>query len=819
MWRFYMGSDAIFIAAKEKIQVDEGLANQIVEADFSLYPGCTTYTELSITIELYRHKMVNGVSRKAFDELLKITGSMYPPRWKEETSNMEYDDMIDRPKKKIPVKQLIWHATHKSKDGKIRHPSDSLAWKHTDTKFPEFASESRNLRLGLAADGFNPFGDISPTHSFWQVLIVVYNLPPQQCMQDENIILSLLIPGKKQPGRDIDIYLQPLIDDLIELWDNGVEFYDKFSKTMFNLKALLMRTINDFPSYGNLSGCTYKGKAACPLCGDNTLSNWLSFSRKISIIVNDFWKVKQNEAEKRKDKDDKKKNNKKNNQKKVQSSAATGANDGNSKCEKRKRAVATDACSSAAATSGTQDADHLIFNKQSIFFDFPYWKVRESVIGTILNINFKTKDGLNSRNDLKSMGIREDLHPTLKNGKTWLPPAPYNLRDKGKAIFYNRMRNFKVSSGYSSDLRRHFSKDGCLGVLKAHDYHVLMQQILPVALKGLLPDGTSTAKKQLKCNVLIVKGWSVADKADEGRVDQSRHEDNQHASTTAGRPLSKGARVCIDSDMLNIAHRYVLFNTTEIDPYRTMHMDELSSYDTSSDENQLISIHSETFADWIRLKVKMKISQGISVSNTVEWLAYGPLDNCVSYKGLEINGSRFITKDFQRVTQNSGVSIESKSLVAGRSQMSGFYGVLKQILVLDYQHMFQIPIFKCDWAHTYFGVKIEKGYTLVNLRQHKNQYQNDPFILASQAPQVFYSRESDTSNWFVMLKPPPRGFHELEEYNEQEDTSCHPVDPSTLVSQMDDETESCERTDDEPILVVPTKKKNKKNKKKKNKYH
>ncbi|XP_026430298.1 uncharacterized protein LOC113326836 [Papaver somniferum] len=229
-------------------------------------------------------------------------------RWKQDTSNMEDDTyMIDKPKKEISVKvlryipivprlkrlyqsaelaeQLIWHATNKSKDGKIRHPSDSLAWKHIDRRFPAFASDSHNLHLGLAVDGFNPFGDLSATHSCWPVMIVVNNLSPKMCMQDDNIILSMLIPGKKQPGKNIDVYLQPLIDDLIELWEKGVKVYDSFSKTEFNLKDLLMWTINDFPAHGNLSGYTYKGKEAYPLCGENTLSNWLSFSHK-TIYMN-----------------------------------------------------------------------------------------------------------------------------------------------------------------------------------------------------------------------------------------------------------------------------------------------------------------------------------------------------------------------------------------------------------------------------------------------------------------------------------------------------------------------------------------------------
>lgn len=188
----------------------------------------------------------------------------------------------------------------------------------------------------------------------------------------------------------------------------------------------------------------------------------------------------------------------------------------------------------------------------------------------------------------------------------------------------------------------------------------------------------------------------------------------------------------------------------------------------------------------------------------------------MSYKGLLINGSRFITKDLKRVTQCSGVSIQSKSLDAEQPEITAFYGVLEEILVLDYT-MFQIPLFKCDWAHTVKGIKVEKGFTLVNLRQYKNQYKNDPFILASQARQVFYSRESNKSNWFVVVKPPPRGFHELEHYIEKIDTNYQTVDYSTLGLQMDLENESHVRPDAEDIIVEPTTKENKKNNTKKKK--
>ena len=69
------------------------------------------------------------------------------------------------------------------KDGLLRHPTDSEAWKSFDSKYIEFLSEPRNLRLGLAADGFNLYGNMSNTHSKWAIFLIPYNLPPWMCMK------------------------------------------------------------------------------------------------------------------------------------------------------------------------------------------------------------------------------------------------------------------------------------------------------------------------------------------------------------------------------------------------------------------------------------------------------------------------------------------------------------------------------------------------------------------------------------------------------------------------------------------------------------
>ena len=52
---------------------------------------------------------------------------------------------------------LRWYDEERSKDGKLRHPADGQAWIDFDRLHPDFALDSRNVRLGLASDGFNPF--------------------------------------------------------------------------------------------------------------------------------------------------------------------------------------------------------------------------------------------------------------------------------------------------------------------------------------------------------------------------------------------------------------------------------------------------------------------------------------------------------------------------------------------------------------------------------------------------------------------------------------------------------------------------------------
>ncbi|KAL0536338.1 hypothetical protein IC582_025284 [Cucumis melo] len=167
---------------------------------------------------------------------------------------------------------MRWHMDKRVEtDDVLRHPADAEGWKHFDSEFPDFASDPRNVRLGLASDGFNPFGQMSTSYSMWPVVLLPYNLPPWKCMKETNFFMLLLIPGPKSPGREIDVYLQPLIEELKDLWTFGVRTYDSLTGQFFQLYAALLWTINDFPTYGDLSGWSTKGYQACSICmGDRS---------------------------------------------------------------------------------------------------------------------------------------------------------------------------------------------------------------------------------------------------------------------------------------------------------------------------------------------------------------------------------------------------------------------------------------------------------------------------------------------------------------------------------------------------------------------
>jgi len=175
---------------------------------------------------------------------------------------------------------LRWDATERRCDGLLRHPVDSMQWKNIDQKFFKFGQECRNVMFGLQTDGMNAFSNLSTNHICWPIILFIYNLSPRIYMKRKYMMLSLMISSPKEPGNDIDVYLNPIVEDLKLLWVDGVEVFDVVASKTFMMHAMLFCTINDFPTYGNLLGYNIKGHKACPICEENTTYHQLKNKRK-----------------------------------------------------------------------------------------------------------------------------------------------------------------------------------------------------------------------------------------------------------------------------------------------------------------------------------------------------------------------------------------------------------------------------------------------------------------------------------------------------------------------------------------------------------
>jgi hypothetical protein len=214
----------------------------------------------------------------------KLSGRSYVP-----TKILRHFPIIPRLQRMFSTRKLAalqtWYVNNKSVDGMVRHTAYSKQWKFVDEKYPEFTTESRNIRLGLGTDGINPFSEKRSTHNLTPVVLLNYNLPPWLVTKKYFIMLSLLIPDKEiVTGRAFDTYLQPLLDELKLLWrPEGIQTRDAAAHGgchSFDLRAILLWTLHDLPAYGTVAGCAVSGCKGCPVCGPYTDSRHSKYLNK-----------------------------------------------------------------------------------------------------------------------------------------------------------------------------------------------------------------------------------------------------------------------------------------------------------------------------------------------------------------------------------------------------------------------------------------------------------------------------------------------------------------------------------------------------------
>ncbi|XP_050238000.1 uncharacterized protein LOC126687481 [Mercurialis annua] len=395
---------------------------------------------------------------------------------------------------KATAGHMTWHAEHEMEDGKMCHPSDSPAWKRFSELHTDFADEPRNVRLGLCTDGFQPFGSFGSPYSSWPVIVTPYNLPPGMCMKDEFMFLTILVPGPRNPKNTMDIFLQPLIAELNQLWESGIRTFDIHKRQNFQMKAALMWTINDFPAYSMLSGWSTSGRLACPYCMEDTNAftltksgkqSWFDCHRKFLPPGHRF---RRNVTDFRKGKQEK------NHFRRVKT--------GDELLAQVDHLGFRRAYEPHAEVINADLSKKCGWNRKSIFWDLPYWRtnvirhnldvmhieknVFDNVFNTVLNVPGKTKDHAKSRAELNDFCDRPELAQDPTTGR--YPKALYALDKEQKKLLLEWIQQIKFPDGYVSNLSRcvDSTKQKMMG-MKIHDCHVFMQRLLPIALRELLP--------------------------------------------------------------------------------------------------------------------------------------------------------------------------------------------------------------------------------------------------------------------------------------------------------------------------------------------
>jgi len=95
-----------------------------------------------------------------------------------------------------------------------------------------------------------------------------------------------------------------------------------------------------------------------------------------------------------------------------------------------------------------------------------------------------------------------------------------------------------------------------------------------------------------------------------------------------------------------------------------------------------------------------------------------------------------------------------------KEEETTYYGVVNQIIKLDYTDFYHTVLY-CDWFRVEerpgcFKVDPITNLIMVNHTKLKgcDREDDEPFILASQAKQVFYSRDPLNSEWSIVLMAP-----------------------------------------------------------------
>ncbi|XP_048432383.1 uncharacterized protein LOC125473516 [Pyrus x bretschneideri] len=678
------------------------------------------------------------------------------------------------------AEHMRWHATECPKDEFMRHPSDSPAWKHLDNLYPDFASKIRNVRLGLASDGFNPFGKMRNDHNTWPVVLSVYNLPPWMCMKQPNLLLSLLIPGPRSPGKEIDVYMRPLIDELNELWEVGIPTYDAYSNQSFTMKAAVLWTISDFPAYGMLSGSSTHGYKACPHCMHDKESIYLPASRKICYMGHRRF-LEDNHRFRR------------------QTITFNGCREHRSAPRQWTGLQCLEELSTLRFTFGKPTRMLQLGNAEeelravqvvtllplAIRLVLP--KAVTMVLLELSAIFRQLCSKKESEEGFKQLNSRIAL--TLCQLEKIFPPAffdimvhlPVHLADEAALAWPVQYRWMYLIERYLQTLKRYVRNKGRPEGFIAEAY-LSACHFVPCILETLSLVVPVEAEMKMVLDVEYLVGENVE----------------------------------LDLNVLDQCHRYILNNCDEVSPFRRQHEEFLKTKHRRErlTMRQIKELSKKEFPEWFKQHMNSRYDANDTlISQDLHWLANYPSRVVSRYKSHIVHGFRFRIKsvDDKHKNQNCGVFVPAN--VPGAIGQVNCYGRVVDMFEVKYCGPTEagdrgraVMLFKCEWVNSESprGMKTDQyGFTMVNFNQLG--FKEDPFILASQALQAFYVEDTIEKDWHVVVRTQPRDlFDVLEDSDAIDDYAMPNLDDRILDNENFHTRVGVEETPFLESLALPT---------------
>ena len=390
------------------------------------------------------------------------------------------------------AKQMTWHKEGiRYRPENMVHPADAESWKYFDSQHPDEAADARNVRVALATDGFNPYGMSAAPYTCWPVFVIPLNLPPGVMFKRQTIFLSLIIPG--HPGNNMSVYMEPLIDDLLNAWNVGVWTYDRATKRNFKMKVWYMYSMHDHPAYGLFSGWCVHGKFPCPVCKSAVKFFWLkkggkyvSFDKHRQFLpmdhpfrqdIKNFTKgvVVEDPPPQ------------------ILTGAAVHEQLNALKENEGGGFVGYGEEHAWTQKSGLWRLPYMVDILLPHIIDMMHTEknIAEALWCTIMDILGKTKDNVKARVDQTELCSRPKLDiPPPKDGKRWKkPPADFVLKRNQRKEVLEWLKTLMFPDGYAANWRRGVNL-GTMRVngLKSHDYHIWIERLLTPMVRGYLPD-------------------------------------------------------------------------------------------------------------------------------------------------------------------------------------------------------------------------------------------------------------------------------------------------------------------------------------------